>query len=157
MSFARLCSTTVWNESVSIKRIPWLSLGLLLLAYSTFSWFLYSLTVSWVVWALVIAFALVQALLLTAFADSFRTVIDNWLRSDLGYFASVVIGALFVAFAFVWIRIFSYVLVLVAAEMLARLDLQNAGFNRVQSLLLLTLVSLVGLALGQVANRLIAA
>lgn len=157
MSFARLCSTTVWNESVSIKRIPWLSFGLLLLAYSTFSWFLYSLTVSWVVWALVIAFALVQALLLTAFADSFRTVIDNWLRSDLGYFASVVIGALFVAFAFVWIRVFSYVLVLVAAEMLARLDLQNAGFNRVQSLLLLTLVSLVGLALGQVANRLIAA
>lgn len=139
-----------------MQRIPWISLGLLLAAYSTFSWFLYSLTTSWVVWALVIAFALFQALLLTAFADSFRGVIDSWLRSDLGYFTSVIITALFVAFAFIWIRVFSYVLVVVAAETLTRLDLQNAGFSRAHSLVFLTGISLAGLALGQAASRLIA-
>ena len=140
---------------MSIRNLPWLSFGLLLAAYSTFSWFLYSLTVSWLVWVLVIVFALCQALLLTAFADGFKALIDAWLESDIGYFTSVIIAALFVAVAFVWIRIFSYILVLVAAEALARLDLQNAGFNRGQSLVILTVISLAGLALGHAANRLL--
>ncbi|MGB3491693.1 MAG: hypothetical protein WBA57_03120 [Elainellaceae cyanobacterium] len=138
-----------------MQRIPWISFGLLLAAYSTFSWFLYSLYLSWAVWVLVIAFALFEALLLTAFADTLKAVIDTWLRSDLGYFTSVIVTALFVAFAFVWIRSFSYILVVVSAEMLARLDLQNAGFNRAHSLIFLTVISLAGLALGQAASRLI--
>jgi len=140
-----------------VQRIPWISFGLLLAAYSTFSWFLYSLTLNWTVWALIIVLALFEALLLTAFADSLKSIIDKWLRSDLGYFTSVVIAALLVAVAFVWIRVFSYILVVVAAEMLARLDLQNAGFNRVHSLFFLTVISLAGLALGQAASRLIIA
>lgn len=140
-----------------MQRIPWISFGLLLAAYSTFSWFLYSLTLSWAVWALVIAFALFQALLLTALADSLKALIDRWLRSDLGYFTSIVIAALLVAIIFVWIRIFSYILVVVAAETLARLDLQNAGFSRAHSLIFLTVISLAGLALGQAASRLIIA
>lgn len=138
---------------MSIPNAPWLSCGLLLTAYITFSWFLYTSTAGWLVWALAIAFALIQALLLTAFADGLKALIDTWLRSDLGYFSSVVIGALFVAFAFIWIRIFGYIFVLLASEALARLDLQNAGFNRAQALLILTTISLMGLAVGNIASR----
>ena len=135
------------------RTFPWLSLSLLFASYSTFSWFLYNATVSWLVWALVIAFALFQSLLLTTFADGLKSVIDSWLQSDLGYFTSVIIGAFLLALALVWTNILGYILVLLASEMLARLDLQNIGCNRFQALLLLTGVSLLGLLLGQVVSR----
>ncbi|MGJ3252603.1 MAG: hypothetical protein ACFE0J_15965 [Elainellaceae cyanobacterium] len=136
-----------------MKQSPWLSLALLLAAYSTFSWFLHRSTVTWLVWALAAVFALSQALLLTAFSDGFRLIINSWLRSDAGYFTSVVVAAMLVAIAFVWINIFGYILVLVAAEMLARLDLQNAGLNRTQSLAVLTITSFAGLAVGWTASQ----
>ncbi|MGF1497998.1 MAG: hypothetical protein ACFB8W_14420 [Elainellaceae cyanobacterium] len=133
--------------------LPWLSFGLLLATYSTFSWFLHETTDTVIVWVLAIAFALFQALLLTAFSDRLRAVIDTWLESDVGYFTTVVVVALFVAFAFVWFRIFSYLLMTVAAEMLARLDLQSVGFNRFQSLIILTVLSFAGLLTGWVISR----
>lgn len=108
---------------------------------------------TWLVWALAATFALGQALLLTAFSDGFRLIINSWLRSDAGYFTSVVVTAMLVAIAFVWINIFGYILVLVAAEMLARLDLQNAGLNRTQSLAVLTVTSFAGLAVGWTASQ----
>ena len=137
------------------RPFPWLSLSLLFASYSTFSWFLNKATVSWLVWAVVIAFALFQSLLLTTFADGLKSVIDSWLQSDLGYFTSVIIGAFLLALALVWTNILGYILVLVASEMLARLDLQNMGCNRLQSLLLLTGISLLGLLLGQVVSRIL--
>ena len=137
------------------RPFPWLSLSLLFASYGTFSWFLNKATVSWLVWAVVIAFALFQSLLMTTFADGLKSVIDSWLQSDLGYFTSVIIGAFLLALVLVWTNILGYILVLVASEMLARLDLQNMGCNRLQSLLLLTGISLLGLLLGQVVSRIL--
>ncbi len=136
-----------------MKEFPWLSLLLLLTAYITFSWFLYHATVTWIVWLMAGLFALGQALLLTAFSDGFKNLINAWLRSDAGYFTSVVIAAMFVAIAFVWINLFGYILVLLASETLARLDLQRAGFNRTQSLIVLTLISFSGFGIGWLASQ----
>lgn len=58
------------------------------------------------------------------------------------------LGSLGVTAALVWFKMFGYVLVLISAEILARLDLQNAKLNRWQSLAVLTLVSIAGLAVG---------
>lgn len=138
---------------MSTKSFPWISLSLLFASYSTFSWFLYNATVNWLIWALVIVLSLFEALLLTTFTDGLKSIIDSWLQSDLGYFTSVIIGALLLAVALVWINLFGYVLVLLASEMLARLDLQNFGCNRFQSLLVLTGISLLGLFLGQSISR----
>lgn len=138
---------------MSTKSFPWISLSLLFASYSTFSWFLYNATVNWLIWALVIVLSLFEALLLTTFTDGLKSIIDSWLQSDLGYFTSVIIGALLLAVALVWINLFGYVLVLLASEMLARLDLQNFGCNRFQSLLILTGISLLGLFLGQSISR----
>ena len=137
------------------KTFPWLSLGLLFTSYSTFSWVLYNATANWLTWALVIAFALIQALLLTTFADGLKSVIDVWLQSDLGYFTSVIVGAFLLAVALVWVNALGYILVLFACEILARLDLQNFGCNRLQAFLLLTTISLLGLLTGQAMNRVI--
>lgn len=141
------------NAKYLTKNLPWLSLTILLAAHSTFSWFLYHATVTWLVWTLAFTFTVLQALLLTTFSQGFRAFLSRWLRSDVGYFTVVITGAFFVTVALVWIQIFSYILVLVSAEILARLDLQNNNFNRLQSLLILSTVSLTGLVIGWVASH----
>ncbi|MBF2046656.1 MAG: hypothetical protein EDM05_002930 [Leptolyngbya sp. IPPAS B-1204] len=136
-----------------MTKFPWLSLALLFAAHSTFSWFLIHATAPRIVWILVFSFTLIQALLLTTLFDGFRRLLRAWLRSDTGYFTLIVVGALGITVALVWFRTFGYFLVLVSAEVLARLDLQNAGFNRLQSLFLLALFSLAGLATGWAAYQ----
>jgi hypothetical protein len=139
-----------------VKKVPWLSLGILFSAYATFSWFLTHWVVSqtstawavWSVWAIVLFCTLLQALLLTTLFDGVKLFFRKWLKSDVGYFSLIMIGSMSVTAALVWFRMFGYVLVLVSAEILARLDLQNAKLNRWQSLAVLTFVSVAGLAVG---------
>lgn len=131
-----------------VKKLPWLSLAILFAAYTTFSSFLTHSTVTWLAWALVLAFTLLQALLLTTLFDGLKILIGRWLRSDVGYFTLIISASLGITIVFLWFKVFGYFLVLVAAEILARLDLQNAGFNRLQALIILSLFSLSGLAVG---------
>lgn len=137
-----------------MKRIPWLSSALLLVAYSSFSWFLYQATATWIVWLISLGFALTQALLLTAFSKGLRFFVKGWLKSDIGYFSIISIGAFSIAAVLVWIHVFEYVLMLIAAEVLARVDLQNSGFNQWQALGVLTSISILGLSVGYVAQEL---
>jgi hypothetical protein len=145
-----------YNAKPTTKNfLPWLSLSLLLAAYSTFSWYVYHLTITWIVWVGVIGFAVLQALLLTTFAQGFKAMVGRWLSSDTGYFTSVISFAFLATTILVWIHVFGYVITVIAAEVLARLDLQNRGFNRAQSLVILTLVSLSGLVIGWVTSYLL--
>jgi hypothetical protein len=131
-----------------VKRLPWLSLAILFAAYTTFSWFLIQSTVTWLAWLLVLTFTVLQALLLTTLFDKLKILLGRWLKSDIGYFMLIIVASLGVTVVFLWFRVFGYFLVLIAAEILARLDLQNAGFNRVQALFILSTFSLLGLATG---------
>jgi hypothetical protein len=144
-----------------MKKVPWLSLSILFSAYATFSWFLthwFSQNLrtawfgEWAVWAFVLFCTLMQALLLTTLFDGVKRFFRRWLKSDVGYFSLIIIGALSVTAAMVWFKMFGYFLVLVSSEILARLDLQNAKLNRWQSLGVLTAISIMGLAAGWCAT-----
>jgi hypothetical protein len=143
-----------------VKKVPWLSLSILFSAYATFSWFLThwfathvdEALAEWAVWALVLLFTLLQALLLTTLFDDVKQFFRRWLKSDVGYFSLIILGSMGVTAALVWFKMFGYFLVLVSAEILARLDLQNAKLNRWQSLIILSLVSIAGLAVGWAAR-----
>jgi hypothetical protein len=136
-----------------LKKIPWLSLALLFAAHTTFSWFLIHATATLLVWVLVILFTSAQALFLTTWFDGLRRFLGRWLRSDVGYFTLIMVCAISFTIAVVWFKIFGYFLVLISAEVLARLDLQNAGYSRLQALVILALVSWTGLAAGYVATQ----
>jgi len=136
-----------------VKKFPFASLLLLLTAYGTFSWFLYQSTAPWSVWVGMAVFALAQALLLTALSRGLRSAIRGWLKSDIGYFSVVLIGAFSIALVLVWFNVFEYILLVMATEVLARFDLQTIGLNRWQSLVVLTIVSLLGLSIGWVADQ----
>lgn len=98
-------------------------------------------------------FALAEALLLTTLSRGFRGAIRGWLKSDIGYFSVVLIGAFSIALILLWFHVFEYIILVLAAEILARLDLQTAGLNRWQSLAVLTIVSLLGLAMGWIVDQ----
>lgn len=159
-----------------MKKLPLLSLAILFAAYSTFGWFLTHLlpfsgcfpqeqvhrlqdlfqcltqsTVIWL-WGFVLIFTLLQALLLTTWFNGLKIFVNRWLKSDVGYFTLILVTSLGITMALVWLKTLGYFLVLLAAEILARLDLQNAGFNRWQSLIVLTSFSLAGLAVGWLAS-----
>ncbi|MBF2003774.1 MAG: hypothetical protein IGS50_11770 [Synechococcales cyanobacterium C42_A2020_086] len=133
--------------------MPWLSLVLLFAAYTTFSWFITNATATWLVWVMVLTFTLTQALLLTTWFDGFKRFLNRWLRSDVGYFTLIIVASLSLTLALVWFKTFGYILVLISSELLARLDLQTAGFNRLQALIILTIFSLAGLATGWSASQ----
>jgi len=125
-----------------------LSFSLLMAAYSIFSWALYTIMPPTHVWAIALGIGVVQAALLTTFSRGLKRFIEKWLRSDIGYFSIVVIVAFSITIVLVWYQVFEYVFILVGAEILMRLDLQNAGFNRWHSLLVLLLGATIGLGLG---------
>jgi hypothetical protein len=131
-----------------VKKLLWLSLSLLLAAYTTLGYFLSSWTVPWVVWLFVMAFALVQAILLTSVSKDFRTSMGNWIGSDIGHLMAISAGALSVTVVLVWFHIFQYILMIGSTEILARVELHFYGLNRPQSLGVLTGTSLLGLGLG---------
>ncbi len=133
-------------------KIPWLSLLLLLAAYSIFSWFLIQTTGA-LAWLLVGTVASLQALLLTTWFNGLKRFAHLWLSSDLGYFTLILILAISSTMALVWFKTFGHFLVLVSAELLARLDLQNAGYSRWQTLLMLMFVACLGLGLGWAAAQ----
>lgn len=138
-------------------RSPLLSLLLLLASYITFSWFLYRHTAPWLVWLLVLLFSLLQALLLTAFSYGLRRFIRAWLRSDIGYFSVITLGAFSITVVLAWYKLFECFLMVLAAELLARLDLQNTTLNQWQIFAILTSISLTGLAVGWTASQWLAA
>lgn len=146
-----------------MKKFPWLSLALLLTAYTTFSWFfthtfaqfLTFSAATLLAWGLILSFTLLQALLLTTLFDGLRLMFGRWLRSDVGYFTLIIVLSLSVTIALIGLRVTGYVVVLVAAEVLARLDLQDARFSRLQAFTVLSIISLAGLAIGLMATLLL--
>ena len=136
---------------IVVKKLPWLSLALLLTAYTTLSWLLYRSSVTWQLWAIVLAFALAQAFLLTTLSQGVQQFLGSWLRSDLGYFSVVLLLGMLGVFFLAWFHFFGHLLVLLSAEILARLDLRRAGYTGVQALIILVLVSLLGLSVGGTA------
>ncbi|WP_416670876.1 hypothetical protein [Egbenema bharatensis] len=139
-------------NTLLVRKLPWLSLTVLFAAYTTFSAFLTHETVTWLAWVIVLAFTVFQALLLTTLFDGLKMLLARWLKSDVGYFTLIMLFSLGVTIVFLWFRVFGYILVLIASEVLARLDLQNAGFNRFQALIILSIFSLTGLAVGWAAS-----
>lgn len=140
---------------MSLKKLPWTSLLLLLLAYYSFGWFLYPPNMSWFNWIYAVAFALLVSGTLTAPQKSIRYRFLRWSVSSSGSFIIVVILAFFTAVFLFLIHVFVHILVALSAATLTRLDLQAAEFSQDQAFWVISLVSLIGLGLGWGINHFI--
>jgi uncharacterized protein YacL len=150
------------------KKIPWLSLIIFLVTYGVLGW-IYS---SWGLeaikqrvifgnletelafrlfsgWGIIVV--LLIALLLSDPISLITISLGSWLQSDIKAFLSIFLGAFAFTLIFQWFSYLIKFLVLVAAALLLRLDLQQAGVNKWLSILIMAVSSLLGFTGGILA------
>ncbi|PSB21171.1 hypothetical protein C7B65_04330 [Phormidesmis priestleyi ULC007] len=133
---------------VAPKKLPWVSLALLLAAHITFGNLLASTTHSWAAFAFAIAWALVLALMFINLLTGLSHLVSRWFTSDTVAFCALIVAAAFASIVLNWLKLFMPIILILSAEALARIDLLTAEFNNVQTCTLLTVTSWIGLGLG---------
>ncbi|MBV8882914.1 MAG: hypothetical protein JO235_02785 [Chroococcidiopsidaceae cyanobacterium CP_BM_RX_35] len=138
------------------KKLPWVSLLLLLVVYTVLGWLLSTIPYKhWTLWLVAGAVALLISGALTSALPLVKDVVGFTLKSDTRAFIIVTIAAFVTVLIVTWINAFAHALILMSAESLARLELQTARFNQWQAFGILSFVSLAGLGVGGVAHFLI--
>ena len=138
------------------KKLPWVSLTLLLVTYSILGWLLATVhRPPWVIWLLAGVGALLIAGAMTSALPVVTDILAFTLKSDARAFLVVSVVAFLVVVIISWISAFAHALLVMSAESLARLDLQTYGFNQWQAFWILSIVSLLGLGLGGATHTLI--
>lgn len=135
-----------------MKKLLWLSLGLLLTAYSVLGYLSPRWTVSSFIWLCIPIITLGQILVLSQLPKRIQDAINTWFGSGLGRFLVAAGVSLGLVVALVWFHFFQYVLMIGAAEILARVELRHVGFSRIKSLGTLMTISLTGLMVGWLAS-----
>jgi hypothetical protein len=82
------------------------------------------------------------ALGLTFFTEQLSSLLTRWFKTDVGAIVAILGWSLAVVFVLRWWGDFARVLALIAAAILGRLELQEAGYNRGQIFLVLVLLCL---------------
>ncbi|MEG3439069.1 hypothetical protein V0288_18230 [Pannus brasiliensis CCIBt3594] len=88
------------------------------------------------------------ALGLTFFTEQLALLLSGWFKTDVGAIVAILGWSLAVVFMLRWWGDFARVLVLIAAAILGRLELQEAGYNRLQIFFTLTFLCLGSFVLG---------
>lgn len=131
-----------------MKKLPWLSLLLLIITYFNFGWSLSSLAVDWWVWVLVILFSLGIAEALAAPFSFIRNLSRRLIGSDTKAFLSAIVGAFLGVVILAYFDISAHALLLILVAGFVRLELQANAISETKSFMILSGVSLTSLGLG---------
>ncbi|MEA5573127.1 hypothetical protein [Calothrix sp. UHCC 0171] len=137
-----------------IKKIPWLSLTLALLTYSSLGWFISVINLDPIAWiGVAIALLLVVAIMTMPLLE-FNKYTNYLFKSNIRTFVAAIFGALLLFLMLGWFRLFLDTLVIVAANILVRIDFQTAGWQQIHAFGILSLIALSGLGIGSLLHRL---
>ncbi|GAB4320053.1 MAG: hypothetical protein OHK0047_02450 [Leptolyngbyaceae cyanobacterium] len=101
---------------------------------------------------LAIGWILVSSLAFISPLTNFSSFISRWFKSDAVAFLTIVTIAGMAAVILYWLHVFLQIFTILAADALARIDIQAAGMSGIQAFWLLVLVSLTGLITGWLLN-----
>jgi hypothetical protein len=135
-----------------LKRLPWISLALVLFSYSTLGWVLSEAQAPWFAWLVVMVAILLLVGSLTAPWSMMANYSSILFRSNTRTFAVAVFGAFLFFLMLAWFRIFLDTLLIISAAILARIDFQASGFKEGQAFLMTSFFSMAGIALGAVIH-----
>jgi hypothetical protein len=138
-----------------LRRFPWASSLLLLVAYTTFGKFVMSSTHPWIAFGISATWGLVLAIMMINPLKGIRQMLLKWFKSDTVAFSSLVAAAAFASILLNWFRLFLPVIMILAAESLVRLDLQTAEFRTMHVFIILVLTAWLGLGLGWLVMQVI--
>lgn len=126
-------------------KFHWLSWGLLILAYATYGQLLHSGDSSEYIWAATVIFLIVKAGILTLVWRPVRDFALKGFQTDIGYSIMVLVLASLAVLAVVQFRTFAYVVVLIAAALLVRVDCLIDGMDDRVAFTTLVILPLIGL------------
>jgi hypothetical protein len=136
----------VCGWSIAHERLSWNDW--LIARGDEMNWTLTSELLEIVIYILAVVVVLSIALGLTLFSQQMSVIFSSWFKNDIGAVISILGWSLAAVFIFHKWAIFSRVLILLAATLLGRLELQEAGYNRWQVFLILTILCLGSFGLG---------
>ena len=140
---------------ISLKKSPLPALALLFAAYLVFGKFLVDVDKSWIALILAIVFTVILSLVFIRPLTGMRQLIQQRFESDAIAFSTLFGIAAFASILLNWLKLFLPVFLILAAESLARLDLQTAEFCDRDACITLMLTSWLGLAAGWAVGQLI--
>ena len=133
-----------------LKRLPFVSLVLLLFTYTTLGWVISKAYAPKFIWVLTVITILV---LLGGLTISWRRLTHYsfvLFQSNLRSFSITVLGAFLFFLMIAQFRVFLDTLLIISANILLRIDVQTSGLGERQTFFLTSIFSLTGLALGAV-------
>lgn len=139
-----------------MNKLPWTSAVLLLVTYITLGWLLSASHDPLYVWVTIAVGVLLLSASLSSPWSKLRNNFTRLFKSDTRAFLVAVVAAFVSVLIITWLHIFVHALVVISAGTLVRLDAQAAGLSQSQTFWLLTILSLVGLGLGGVAQQALA-
>jgi hypothetical protein len=138
-----------------LKRVPWVSLALVLLSYSTLGWVISETRVPLFVWVATVIAILLLIVTLTAPWPKMTYYYSILLQSNIRSFGVAVLGAFLFFIMIAWFRVFLDTLLIISATILVRIDFQRAGLKEGLAFYTTSIFSLGGLALGALIYKLI--
>jgi len=138
-----------------LKRVPWVSLTLVFLSYSTLGWVISETRPPRFVWLVVVVVILILLITLTTPWSRMARYYNVLLKSNIKTFGAAVLAAFLFFVMLAWFRVFLDTLLILSATILVKIDFQTAGFRQGLAFGITSIFSLVGLALGAIAYKLI--
>jgi hypothetical protein len=131
-----------------IKRIPWVSLLLAFLTYSSFGWIIIKMQAPLVVWPVIVVAILFLVTGLTSPWSKIANYSAIFVKSDIRSFGSAILAAFIFFLMIAEFRIFLNFLVIFSATILIRIDFQAAGLEEGKSFWFISTFAVLSLALG---------
>ncbi len=138
-----------------VKRLPWVSLTLVLLTHSVFGWILSQENLPTYVWFLIVISVLFLVAALTTTWLRTTQLINVLFNTKLKSFGFAIFGAFLFFLILAHFRIFLDMMLVISATILVGLDFQTAGFAQNQAFYLTSVFSIAGLMLGLLFQHLI--
>ncbi|MEA5578825.1 hypothetical protein [Anabaena sp. UHCC 0451] len=137
------------------KRIPWFSLALVLLSYSTLGWVISETKPLWFVWLIVVFSILLLLASLTTPWSKIAEYYSILFKSNIRSFGITVLAAFLFFLMLAWFRIFLDTLLILSATILAKIDFQSSEFKGELGFWFTSIFALSGLAAGALFQRLL--
>ncbi|WP_375501281.1 hypothetical protein [uncultured Nostoc sp.] len=138
-----------------LQTVPWVSLALLLLSYSTLGWVIAETLAPVSVWVATVVAILLLIVTLTIPWTKMTYYFSILLKSNTRSFAVAVLAAFLFFIMIAWFRVFLDTLLIVSATILVKIDFQTAGLREGLAFWTASTFSLIGLALGALIYKLI--
>ncbi|MEH2055217.1 MAG: hypothetical protein V7K97_03370 [Nostoc sp.] len=138
-----------------LKRVPWVSLALVLLSYSTLGWVISETHAPEFVWLATVIAILLLIVTLTAPWPKMTYYYSILLKSNTRTFGVAVLAAFLFFLMIAWFQVFLDTLLIISATILVRIDFQRAGLREGLAFSTASIFSLGGLALGALTYKLI--